>query len=98
MPRAKRGEPSAFDGVDVADAPVDHQTDDTTRLRRDREDLAPVPEPVHSADVDHQDVTGIGAGDRDVDTQVVATRALHRQARPATAAPRHMGSGGSVSR
>ena len=78
-PRANAGNRRRSNGVDIANAAVDHQTDDTPRLRGDGEDLAPVPESVHPGDIDHQHLTRHHPGDGDVDTQVVATRALHRQ-------------------
>ena len=72
------GKPCASSALDVADAAVDHETDDAARLGAGGEHLAPVAALGLGADARDEHATRRRLGDRDVDREVVAGRARDR--------------------
>ena len=89
------GKPWASSALDVADAAVDHETDDAARLGAGGEHLAPVAALGLDADARDEHVTGRRLGDGDVDREVVAGRARDRIRRraDARAGPRGLDAG-----
>ncbi len=74
-------EPVLLQGADVSDPTVDDQADQRPGFRRGGQHLTPVAPIGDGADIDHQGRTDRSPGHPDVDGQVVAGSAAHREGR-----------------